>query len=91
MTEHNKPIQIECNRASDDFMFATRSQDGRVRIWDARDAPPRVIRVDTAGLSVNVTDHLAGNGASQRQILTESPQTELPGESATGVQNEGPN
>ncbi|KAF8521825.1 hypothetical protein JB92DRAFT_1764686 [Gautieria morchelliformis] len=36
-TEDYWPMQISTNRAREDFMFATRNQDGIVRIWKTQD------------------------------------------------------
>lgn len=65
----DKPVQVACNRASSDFMFATRSQDGTVRIWKTL-APPVMVRVDTSNLSTNASEEPG------TQMFSDSPQTD---------------
>ena len=47
--DKDRPLQIACNHASEDYMFATRSRDGTVRIWKAQDAARAPLEESTRG------------------------------------------
>jgi hypothetical protein len=55
-------------------MFATRSQDGMVRIWEAGAAPPTVTGVDGTGLDPRGTISGLPESESPKGILLPLPE-----------------
>jgi len=81
--DKDRPVEIACHRASDNFMFATRSQDGTVRIWKAGDLTPTVTRVDMNGFAPQTT--LSGLSESESPQMGTLALPSLPEESQASI------
>ncbi|KAF8580601.1 hypothetical protein K439DRAFT_295077 [Ramaria rubella] len=68
----DKPLQVACHGESENFLFATRSQDGKIRIWKA---PGTEAATTLSGLGENALGLSTQDRASPLG-LTESPQLE---------------
>jgi hypothetical protein len=80
-TEYDWPMQISCNRAREDFMFATRSQNGTIRIWKTQNEVGGTDQNEVGGTDQNEvggTDQnalgLSVQSSTLPSVLQESPQ-----------------